>query len=97
MTAAEVKDLVRWLTEDGRYKYAGIDTEVSCYLCCIIYLLTIFIHSCVLMTPSSLLAVMVLLTSYGLKYLQQKVVQTLRSSVRLLQLAGFVHPPLHCC
>ncbi|KAE9390718.1 hypothetical protein BT96DRAFT_1001994 [Gymnopus androsaceus JB14] len=31
MTAPEVKELVRWLTEDGHYKYGGIDTELRAY------------------------------------------------------------------
>lgn len=31
MTASEVKDLARWLTEDGHFKYGGIDAEVTFY------------------------------------------------------------------
>ncbi|KAE9387637.1 hypothetical protein BT96DRAFT_1004921 [Gymnopus androsaceus JB14] len=31
MTAPEVKELVRWLTEDGHHKYGGINTELRAY------------------------------------------------------------------
>ena len=43
MTAADVKDVVRWLTEDGHFKYASVDVEViSSFFKCLSYYLFIY-------------------------------------------------------
>lgn len=95
MAAPEIKDVVRWVVEDGHFKYGGIDIEVWFYSVNFSCTNPVFRH--VLMISSNLLVVKVSLTFCGWRCSQLRVVPTLRSSETLLLQVGLGQELLLSC